>query len=78
MKSRDEIDACFGFGQLKAALTKAADAGRMRHELVDTMAHVLLAALLEIAMLIARADNPRAAKQSGRVAVDTLLGAIIT
>jgi hypothetical protein len=50
----------------------------MRHELVDTMAHVLLAALLEIAMLIARADDPEAARRSGQVAVDTLLGATIT
>jgi AcrR family transcriptional regulator len=73
-----EIDARFGFGQLKAALARAADGGRMRHELVDTMAHVLLAALLEIAMLIARADDPEAARRSGQVAVDTLLGATIT
>ena len=64
-----EIDARSGFGQLKTALTNAAKSGRMWHEPVDTMAHILLAALLEIALLIARAENPREATRSSRAAI---------
>jgi AcrR family transcriptional regulator len=72
-----EIDARHGFGQLKAGLKKVAGAGRMRTELVDTMAHVLLAALLEIALLVARSADPAAATRTGRAALDHLLDAAI-
>ena len=73
-----EVDARFGFGQLKAGLKNAAKAGRMRPELVDTMSHVLLAALLEIALLIAQAKDPRDAIRSGRAAIDELLGTLLS
>ena len=67
------LDAPAGAGwrkcQLKTALTNAAKSGRMWHEPVDTMAHILLAALLEIALLIARAENPREATRSSRAAI---------
>jgi AcrR family transcriptional regulator len=72
------IDARFGFGQLKAGLTNAAKAGRIRPELVDTMSHILLAALLEVALLIAQAKDPRDAMRRGRAAIDELLGALLS
>jgi AcrR family transcriptional regulator len=73
-----EIDARFGFGQLKTGLKNAARAGRIRPELVDTMAHILLAALLEVALLIARSEHPRAATRSGRAALEKLLQALLS
>ena len=73
-----DIDARFGFGLLKSSLKAAAADGRLRPELVDTIAHVLLAALLEVALVIARADKPEEAARLGRVAlkelIDKLLG----
>ncbi len=74
-----DIDARFGFGLLKGSLQAAADGGRLRPDLVDIYAHILLAALLETALVIARAENPAEAARLGRAAlqelIDKLLGA---
>lgn len=67
-----EIDARYGFGLLKGSLKAAAAAGRLRPELVDILAHVLLAAVLEIALVMARA-NDRAAAREGRAALRELI-----
>ncbi|HEY1935691.1 MAG TPA: TetR/AcrR family transcriptional regulator [Acetobacteraceae bacterium] len=72
-----EIDARFAFGQVRAALTNAAKSGRLPLELVDTLAHILLAALLEIALVIARSSDAQAATRRGRAALDVLLDAIV-
>jgi AcrR family transcriptional regulator len=72
-----DIDGRFGFGQLKGGLKNAAKAGRIRPELVETMAHILLAALLEVALLIARASDPDAATRTGRAALDELLDRLL-
>lgn len=72
-----EIDARFAFGQVKAALTNAAKAGRVRLDLVESLAHILLAALLELALVIARSSDARAETHRGRAALDVLLGAIV-
>ena len=73
-----EIDARYGFGLLKGSLKAAAGAGRLRPELVEVFAHVLLAAVLEIALLMARAHDPAKAAREGRAAlrelIDKLLG----
>jgi AcrR family transcriptional regulator len=73
-----EIDARHGFGQLKARLARIAAQGRMREDLVEFYAHLLLAALLEAALVIARADDFDAALKTGRDAVDGLLRAVLT
>jgi AcrR family transcriptional regulator len=72
-----EIDARFGFGLLKGALKNAAAAGRLRGDLVEVFAHVLLAAVLEIALLIARAADPAAAAKQGRTALRELIGRLL-
>src|SRR5262249_30564229 len=73
-----DIDARFGFGLLKSSLKAAAAEGRLRADLVETYAHILLAAMLETALVIARADRPAEAARLGRVAlkelIDKLLG----
>src|SRR5262245_40031774 len=70
------IDERYAFGLLKGALAAAAAAGRVRKELVDVLAHMLLAALAEVALVIARAKDSRAAVRAGEAAVDELLDGV--
>jgi len=70
------IDERYAFGMLKGALAAAAAAGRVRKELVDVLAHMLLAALAEVALVIARAKDSRAAVRAGEAAVDELLDGV--
>jgi hypothetical protein len=74
-----EIDARHGFGLLKGSLKSAAEKGRLRAELTETLAHILLAGLMETALLIARASDTEKATRNGRAAIkqliDKLLGA---
>jgi AcrR family transcriptional regulator len=72
-----EIDGRYAFGLLKGALAAVAAEGRIRPELVEVLAHMLLAALLELALVIARADKPRAALKTGEAAVDELLQRLV-
>jgi AcrR family transcriptional regulator len=67
------IDERHGFGLMKHALESLAAAGHVRPELVDVLAHMLLAALVEVALLIARSDDPAAAKRAGEDAIEELL-----
>jgi AcrR family transcriptional regulator len=67
-----EIEARHGFGLLKASLKAAAAKGRLRADLVDMYAHILLAALMETALLIARRETA-AASRNGRAAVRDLI-----
>jgi AcrR family transcriptional regulator len=71
-----EIDEQHSFGLIKAAIGAIAADGRIKPELVDVMAHVVLAALLEVALLVARADEGRLAIRRGQEAVDELLTAL--
>ncbi len=68
-----EIDERYAFGLLKGALGAVAASGRVRKELVDVLAHMLLAALAEVALVIARAKDAKAAVRTGQAAVDELL-----
>jgi AcrR family transcriptional regulator len=72
-----EIEARHGFGLLKAALEAVAEHGRMRRDLVDVFAHILLAALIEVALMIAGADDPANALQSGRMALGQLTDKLV-
>ena len=63
---------------IRGALGYAAEAGRIEHRHVNTFAHIALAAANEVAMMIARADDPAAAVTAGESAfaefLDRLLG----
>ena len=67
---------------IRGALGYAAEAGRIEHRHVDTFAHIVLAAANEVAMMIARADDPAAALTDGESAfaefLDRLLGKSVT
>jgi AcrR family transcriptional regulator len=65
-------------GEIRAAVTYAAEAGSIERRHADTFAHIVLAAANEVAMMIVRADDPAAALSAGESAVaeflDRLLG----
>ena len=68
-----EIDERYGFGLLKHGVEAVAEAERLRISDVDVVAHVLLGALNEAAMLVARAETPIAARRQATNAVDRLI-----
>jgi len=71
-----EIDEEYAFGLTKHALQEAADAGAIRADNVDTVAHLALAMLGEAAMLIAQAKDGRKARKEAGEAVDRLIAAL--
>jgi AcrR family transcriptional regulator len=56
------IDADHGLGLLELAVQRAMDAGRLLPSSATAVAHVLAGALDEAAMVVARADDPIAAR----------------
>jgi AcrR family transcriptional regulator len=68
-----EIEEQHALGLLKVAVQAAASEGRVRADLVDVFAHMLLATMNELALLIVRADDSTAAQQTAEAAVDELL-----
>jgi AcrR family transcriptional regulator len=72
-----EIDEQYVLGGLRVSLQRIADEGRLPAGEVDVLAHMVLAAVSEAALLIARADDPRAALEAGQAALDTLLDRLV-
>lgn len=70
------IDARHGFGLLKGSLKAAAAAGRLDPALVETFAHVLLAAVLELALVTSRTPESGAADRC-RLALRELIGRLL-
>jgi len=60
-------------GLIRMVLQAAAAEAQLRPELVGTLAHVLLASVNELALLVARSDDKEAAMQAGADAIDELL-----
>jgi AcrR family transcriptional regulator len=59
-----ELDERYAFGTIKAALTVAAATGRIEESAIDPLSHLLLGAIMQAGMVVARADDPVAAKQA--------------
>lgn len=72
-----EIEERYGLGRLKQALRLIAATGRIHEDMVDVFAHILLASLIEVAFLVARSPDPRAAAKSGRKAIKELLERLV-
>jgi AcrR family transcriptional regulator len=68
-----EIDAVHGLGLVTEALDAVMDAGLIDRQPVQPLAHLLLAALNEAAMLVANADDPVATRALMGVTVERLL-----
>ena len=65
-------------GLIRAVLQVIADEGKLRPELVGTLAHVLLASVNEVALLVARSQDQEAAMKVGADAIDELLQRLFT
>jgi hypothetical protein len=65
-------------GAIRATLQAIADQGNLRPELVGTLAHVLLASVNEVALVVARSDDPATAMNEGADAIDELLRRLLT
>ncbi len=68
-----EKETDYALGSLKAGLQAIADVGRLPADMVDPFAHVLLAAVNEIALLVAGADDAEAAIRQGEATIDEVL-----
>ena len=64
-------------GAMRAMLQAVSDTGRLPQELVGPFAHMILAALDEAAMIVARAPDSRAAVAEGRQAVEEFLARLL-
>jgi AcrR family transcriptional regulator len=68
-----ELDEQGPLGLIRASLEYAAETGRIERRHVDTFAHIVLAAGNELALMIARADDPAAAISEGESAAAEFL-----
>jgi AcrR family transcriptional regulator len=68
-----EIDEQHILGGLRATMRRLAREGRLPPGDVDLYTHMLLAAVNEAALLIARSEEPEAALATGQAAVDALI-----
>lgn len=71
-----EIGARYALGLIEGLLRAGIEAGEVREQPVEPLAHALLGALDEIAMLVARADDPVAARADADETVRSLLGIV--
>lgn len=71
-----EIAAEHGLGLIEASLQAAIEAGAIGDQPVRPLAHVLMGALDEAAMLVARADDPEQMRAEVGQTLDSLLAAL--
>jgi AcrR family transcriptional regulator len=71
-----EIATEHGLGLIEATLQAAVDAGAIEPQPVQPLAHVLMGALDEAAMLVARAEDPEAMRAEVGRTFDSLLAAL--
>lgn len=72
-----DMDGGRTLGTLQAMLQAASDTGRLPRQLVTPFSHMLLAALDEIVLVIARSADSEAAVAEGRMAVEELLNRLL-
>lgn len=68
-----ELDEQHMLGGLRLSIGRIASEGRVEQGQVDLLAHMVLAAASEAALMIARSDDGEAALVRGKAALDTLL-----
>jgi len=71
-----EIAAEHGLGLIEATLQAAIDAGAIEDQPVRPLAHVLMGALDEAAMLVARAEDPTATRTEVSRTLETVLAGL--
>jgi AcrR family transcriptional regulator len=68
-----EMDARYGLGLLKQALAAAIEAGLLRDHDAGMLAHLLLGALTEAAMVIARSKEPARSRKAAERAIEAII-----
>jgi AcrR family transcriptional regulator len=68
-----DLEARYALGLVKEVLVHAMEMGQIREQPVDPLAHMLLAALNEAALLVAQADDPARTRSEVGEAVDRLV-----
>ena len=68
-----ELDERYAFGAIKALLIVAADMGRIEPATVEPLTHLLVGAIMQAGMVVARSDDPLTAK---RAMTDTFAGIV--
>ncbi len=71
------LEARYSLGVLKAGLGAVSAEGRLAADMVDWYAHVMLAMLTELAMLIARAPDIQRATASAQETVERFLAGVL-
>jgi AcrR family transcriptional regulator len=71
-----DLAARYGLGLVQFALQAAMDAGAIIRQPVEPLAHVLVGALDECAMYIARAADPAAAREQCAAIFERIIGAL--
>lgn len=59
-----ELDERYAFGTIKTVLTIAADMGRIETSTIDPLSHLLLGAIMQAGMVVARSEDPLTAKKA--------------
>ncbi len=59
-----ELDERYAFGTIKTVLTMAAQTGRIDEASVEPLSHLLLGAVMQAGMVVARAEDPAVAKRT--------------
>jgi AcrR family transcriptional regulator len=70
------IGARYALGLIEALLAAGMESGEIRRQPIEPMSHALLGALDEVAMLVARADDPVLARSEAGETLETLLIAL--
>jgi hypothetical protein len=68
-----EVDLRYGLGLMRASLGGAMEAGVLRRSPIEPLSHLLLAAMAEAALMIANADDPKAARKEAEAGLTELL-----
>jgi AcrR family transcriptional regulator len=68
-----EIEGRNGLGLLKIALASGAKMGRLPEGMVEVYAHMLLATLIEMALIIARSHDAAASRTTAQIAIEQLI-----
>ena len=73
-----EIDTRYAFGLVLTALQVAIDAGVIKSQPVEPLAHLVLGAVIQAGMVVARAQDPAASRAEMRTAFGHLLDGLRT
>jgi AcrR family transcriptional regulator len=71
-----ELDERYGFGAIKAVLGVAAERGMIGASSIEPLAHLLLGAVMQAGMVVARAEDPGAAKREMTSTFATLIAGL--